>query len=275
MIPQGELSQRFATRLDEVKDTVQLKGFRKGKVPVAHLKKLYGRSVMAEVLQQAVEETSRTGHHGPQRARRASAQHQPDRGQGRDRARAVGRRATLPSRCPTRRCPRSRSPTSPRCKLEREVADVAARGGRQGGRRPAGALRPLRGGGGAGRRRRRPPDHRLRRPHRRRRVRGRQGRGRAARHRPGAVHSGLRGGPRGRQGRRGARGQRQVPRRLPAEGPGRQGRRLRRQGEGGGKADPARAQRRVRQDAGRRDARQAEGAGDAPRSPANTPPSRA
>ena len=47
------------SRLDEVKDQVQLKGFRKGKVPVAHLKKLYGRSVMAEVLQQAVEETSR------------------------------------------------------------------------------------------------------------------------------------------------------------------------------------------------------------------------
>ena len=38
---------------------MQLKGFRKGKVPVAHLKKLYGRSVMVEVLQQTVEETSR------------------------------------------------------------------------------------------------------------------------------------------------------------------------------------------------------------------------
>jgi trigger factor len=57
-IPQGELTQRFTTRLDEVKDTVQLRGFRKGKVPVAHLKRLYGRSLMAEVLQQTVEETS-------------------------------------------------------------------------------------------------------------------------------------------------------------------------------------------------------------------------
>ena len=59
VIGQGELTQRFTTRLDEFKDQVQLKGFRKGKVPVAHIKKLYGRSVMAEVLQQAVEETSR------------------------------------------------------------------------------------------------------------------------------------------------------------------------------------------------------------------------
>jgi trigger factor len=59
VVDAGELTQRFASRLDEVKNQVQLKGFRKGKVPVAHLKRLYGRSVMAEVLQQTVEESSR------------------------------------------------------------------------------------------------------------------------------------------------------------------------------------------------------------------------
>jgi trigger factor len=59
VIGQGELGERFQSRLDEVKDQVQLKGFRKGRVPVAHLKKLFGRSMMAEVVQQAVEETSR------------------------------------------------------------------------------------------------------------------------------------------------------------------------------------------------------------------------
>lgn len=59
VVEAGELNQRFAARLDELKDGVQLKGFRKGKVPVAHLKKVFGRSLMAEVLQQAVEETSR------------------------------------------------------------------------------------------------------------------------------------------------------------------------------------------------------------------------
>ena len=59
VIGQGELGERFAARLGEVKDSVQLKGFRKGKVPTAHLKKLYGRSVMAEVLQAMVDETSR------------------------------------------------------------------------------------------------------------------------------------------------------------------------------------------------------------------------
>jgi trigger factor len=59
VIDQGELGERFAARLGEVKDTVQLKGFRKGKVPTAHLKKIYGRSVMAEVLQTMIDETSR------------------------------------------------------------------------------------------------------------------------------------------------------------------------------------------------------------------------
>ncbi|RTL71136.1 MAG: trigger factor [Hyphomicrobiales bacterium] len=58
IIPQGELGKRFDSRLDEVKDQVQLKGFRKGKVPLAHLKKLYGRSLMAEVLEQTLNETS-------------------------------------------------------------------------------------------------------------------------------------------------------------------------------------------------------------------------
>ena len=36
----GEIGARFAARLDEIKDKVQLKGFRKGKVPVNHLKKV-------------------------------------------------------------------------------------------------------------------------------------------------------------------------------------------------------------------------------------------
>src|SRR5262245_60195853 len=59
VIGQGELGQRFESRIDEVKDQVQLKGFRKGKVPLSHIKKLFGRSVMAEVVQQAIDETSR------------------------------------------------------------------------------------------------------------------------------------------------------------------------------------------------------------------------
>jgi trigger factor len=53
-----ELGRRFTERLGEIKDRVQLKGFRKGKVPVPHLKKVFGRQLMVEVLQETVKETS-------------------------------------------------------------------------------------------------------------------------------------------------------------------------------------------------------------------------
>ena len=57
-IGQNELGERFNQKIDEIKDRVQLKGFRRGKVPLSHIKKLYGRSLMAEVVEQAVRETS-------------------------------------------------------------------------------------------------------------------------------------------------------------------------------------------------------------------------
>ncbi|MEZ5924164.1 MAG: trigger factor [Hyphomicrobiaceae bacterium] len=59
VIDRAELGDRFAKRVDEVKDQVRLKGFRPGKVPASHLKKVFGRSLMAEVVQLAVTEKSR------------------------------------------------------------------------------------------------------------------------------------------------------------------------------------------------------------------------
>ena len=55
-----ELDNKLEARLVDLKDKVQIKGFRPGKVPVTHLRKMYGRSVMAEVLQETVTETSRS-----------------------------------------------------------------------------------------------------------------------------------------------------------------------------------------------------------------------
>jgi trigger factor len=54
-----ELERRLSARLDELKGRAKLKGFRPGHVPKEHLRKVYGRSVMAEVVQQAVADTSR------------------------------------------------------------------------------------------------------------------------------------------------------------------------------------------------------------------------
>lgn len=53
-----ELGQRFTSHLDKIKDQVQLKGFRKGKVPISHIKKVFGRSVMSDVLEETIRETS-------------------------------------------------------------------------------------------------------------------------------------------------------------------------------------------------------------------------
>ncbi|MDX2287774.1 MAG: trigger factor [Hyphomicrobiaceae bacterium] len=54
----AEINERLSARLNDMKDRVQLKGFRRGKVPMAHIKKVYGKAVMAEVLEEAVKETS-------------------------------------------------------------------------------------------------------------------------------------------------------------------------------------------------------------------------
>lgn len=59
VIGADELEKRLSARLEELKGKARLKGFRPGKVPKEHLRKVYGRSVMAEVVQQAVAETSR------------------------------------------------------------------------------------------------------------------------------------------------------------------------------------------------------------------------
>jgi trigger factor len=58
VVPASELDAKVDQRLDELKDKVQLRGFRPGKVPIAHLKKVYGKSVMAETIDAAVQEAN-------------------------------------------------------------------------------------------------------------------------------------------------------------------------------------------------------------------------
>ena len=58
VVPLSELADKVSERLDELKGRVQLKGFRPGKVPAAHLKRLYGKSAMAEVVEAAVREAN-------------------------------------------------------------------------------------------------------------------------------------------------------------------------------------------------------------------------
>ena len=55
-VPAADLETRAAGRLAEMKDRAKLPGFRPGKVPVTHLRKLYGRSVMAETVETVIRE---------------------------------------------------------------------------------------------------------------------------------------------------------------------------------------------------------------------------
>jgi trigger factor len=58
LIPAGELDSKVNDRLTEMKDKVRINGFRPGKVPVAHLKRMYGRSAMAEAIEAAVRDAN-------------------------------------------------------------------------------------------------------------------------------------------------------------------------------------------------------------------------
>ena len=58
VVPAAELDAKVNARLGELKDRVRINGFRPGKVPVAHLKRVYGRSAMAEVIEATVRDTS-------------------------------------------------------------------------------------------------------------------------------------------------------------------------------------------------------------------------
>lgn len=49
-----DLEGRLSGRLEEIKGQVHMKGFRPGKVPVAFLRKLHGKGIMAEIIQDVV-----------------------------------------------------------------------------------------------------------------------------------------------------------------------------------------------------------------------------
>ena len=57
-VPATDLDAKADAKLVDLKDKVKLNGFRPGKVPVSHLKKVYGRSVMAETIDQTIRDTN-------------------------------------------------------------------------------------------------------------------------------------------------------------------------------------------------------------------------
>jgi trigger factor len=76
VIPKTDLTSRLDARLGELKNQANIKGFRPGKVPTTYLKKVYGKSAMAEVMQDAINATVGTALN--ERAERAAAQPKVD-----------------------------------------------------------------------------------------------------------------------------------------------------------------------------------------------------
>jgi trigger factor len=60
VVDKTDLAARLETRLHAAKDRAKINGFRPGKVPVSHLRKMYGKSFMAEVVNEILNETPKT-----------------------------------------------------------------------------------------------------------------------------------------------------------------------------------------------------------------------
>ncbi|HCO43621.1 MAG TPA: trigger factor [Gammaproteobacteria bacterium] len=57
-VTQNELSQKLDARIKEIQPQMRLKGFRPGKVPPSHIKKMFGKSLMGEMIDNLVKETN-------------------------------------------------------------------------------------------------------------------------------------------------------------------------------------------------------------------------
>lgn len=59
-VPAKDMEARLMERLSTAKDKVRINGFRPGKVPIQHLRKMYGKSFMAEVVNEILSDSQRS-----------------------------------------------------------------------------------------------------------------------------------------------------------------------------------------------------------------------
>lgn len=60
VVPASDLQSRLSAKIEEIRPQVRLKGFRPGKVPAAHIRKMFGASIMSDILQEIVPEATQT-----------------------------------------------------------------------------------------------------------------------------------------------------------------------------------------------------------------------
>ncbi|MCR9267154.1 MAG: trigger factor, partial [Alphaproteobacteria bacterium] len=56
--PKDDLKARLDAKIEEIRPEVRLKGFRPGKVPSSHIRKMFGESIMGDLLNELVPETT-------------------------------------------------------------------------------------------------------------------------------------------------------------------------------------------------------------------------
>ena len=59
-VPAGDMEAKLMARLTDARNKVRINGFRPGKVPVQHLRKVYGKSFMAEVVNEILNNSTRS-----------------------------------------------------------------------------------------------------------------------------------------------------------------------------------------------------------------------
>ena len=57
-VPVADLTEKLEARIAEITPTLNIKGFRPGKVPAAHVRRLYGKALMGEVVEQTLSESA-------------------------------------------------------------------------------------------------------------------------------------------------------------------------------------------------------------------------
>lgn len=57
-VPVSELAAKLDDRIEEIRPQMNLKGFRPGKVPTSHVKKMFGKSIMGELVEGLIGETN-------------------------------------------------------------------------------------------------------------------------------------------------------------------------------------------------------------------------
>jgi trigger factor len=58
-VPATELEAKVSEKLEEARKDFQMKGFRKGKAPAALMKKMFGKSVLGEAMQESIDQAMR------------------------------------------------------------------------------------------------------------------------------------------------------------------------------------------------------------------------